>query len=133
MSTIAKMARKIASKLAARVPAPDAGITIESAQRSSDPNTPPNETRSTGFSFLTYFLSGLRIVVITLMIRDAKSADQKPDTSSFSLHRAVSDNIAAFTTKRKSPKVTIETGKVSTLIIDPKKVLIRPKRRATQR
>jgi hypothetical protein len=54
------------------------------------------------------------------MIRDAKSADQNPVTSNFSLHRAVNDNIAALTTKRKSPKVTMETGKVRTLIMEPK-------------
>jgi hypothetical protein len=66
-------------------------------------------------------------------MREAKSADQKPVISSFSLHRAVSDNIAAFTTKRNRPKVTIETGNVSTLIMDPKMLLISPKSRATQR
>ena len=66
-------------------------------------------------------------------MRDAKSADQKPVTSSFSLQRAVNDNIAAFTTSRNSPKVTIETGKVSTLIIDPKTLLMSPKRSATHK
>ena len=79
------------------------------------------------------FFVDLKSVVITLMMREAKSADQNPVTSNFSLQRAVSDNIAAFTTKRKRPKVTIETGKVRTLMMDPKKLLISPKRRATQR
>ena len=73
------------------------------------------------------------MVVMMLIISDAKSADQKPVTSSFSLQRAVSDNIAAFMTKRKRPKVTMETGKVRTLMIYPKTLLIKPKRRATQR
>ena len=89
--------------------------------------------RAVPVSVLTYFLIGLRIVVITLMMRDAKSADQNPETSNFSLHRAVSDNIAALTIKRNIPKVIMETGKVSTLIIEPKTVLMRPKRSATQR
>jgi hypothetical protein len=133
MKTNENMARKIASRFAARVPGPEDGITIESTQRRSEPKTPPNETRSTGFSFLTYFFSGLRIVVITLMIRDAKSADQKPETSSFSLQRAVSESIAALTTKRKRPKVTMDTGKVSTLIMEPKNVLIKPNRSATHK
>ena len=67
------------------------------------------------------------------MIKDANRADQNPVTSNFSLQRAVSDNIAALTTKRKRPKVTIETGKVKTLMIEPKTLLIKPKRSATQR
>ena len=73
----------------------------------------------------------MKIVVITLMMSDARSADQKPVTSSFALQRAVSDNIAALTTKRKRPKVTIDTGKVRTFMIDPKTLLIKPKRSAT--
>jgi hypothetical protein len=73
------------------------------------------------------------MVVIKLMISDAKSADQKPEISRFSLQRAVSDNIAALITRRKSPKVTIDTGKVRTLMMDPKKLLIRPKRSATHK
>ena len=68
-----------------------------------------------------------------LMISDAKSADQKPVTSNFSDQRAVRDNIAALTTKMKRPKVTIDTGNVSTLIKEPKIELINPKSRATQR
>ena len=75
----------------------------------------------------------LKSVVIALIISDAKSADQNPVTSSFSDHRAVSDNIAAFTTKIKRPKVTIETGKVRTLMSEPKIELIKPKSSATQR
>jgi hypothetical protein len=66
-------------------------------------------------------------------MREAKSADQNPVISNFSLQRAVSDNIAAFTIKRKRPKVRIETGNVSTLMMDPKMLLMRPKRSATQR
>jgi hypothetical protein len=54
-------------------------------------------------------------------------------TSNFSDQRAVRESIAAFTTKRKIPKVTIETGNVRTLIRDPKMELINPKSRATQR
>ena len=82
---------------------------------------------------IAFFFDALKTVVITLMISDAKSADQNPVTSSFSDQRAVSDNIAALTTKMKSPKVTIDTGKVRTLISEPKIELIRPKSSATQR
>ena len=75
----------------------------------------------------------LKIVVIALMISDAKRADQNPVTSNFSDQRAVNESIAALTTKRKIPKVTIETGKVKTFISDPKIELINPKSSATQR
>jgi PBP1b-binding outer membrane lipoprotein LpoB len=54
-------------------------------------------------------------------------------TSNFSDQRAVSDNIAALTINIKRPKVRIETGKVKTLISEPKIELIKPKSRATQR
>ena len=67
------------------------------------------------------------------MIKDAKSADQNPVTFSFSLQRAVSESIAAFTTKRNKPKVTIDTGKVSTLISEPKMLLISPNNSATHK
>ena len=45
------IARKIESKLAARVPGPLEGIISDRNQRRSVPKTPPNETSSTGFSF----------------------------------------------------------------------------------
>ena len=67
------------------------------------------------------------------MIKDAKSADQKPVISNLSDQRDVRESIAALTTKRKSPNVTMETGKVNTLIKDPKIELINPKSRATQK
>jgi len=51
IKTINVIARKIESKLAARVPGPLAGITSDRNQRRSVPKTPPNETSSTGFSF----------------------------------------------------------------------------------
>ena len=73
------------------------------------------------------------MVVIALMISDAKSADQKPVTSNLSDQRAVNDNIDALTTKRKIPNVTMDTGKVKTLINEPKIELIKPKSSATQR
>jgi hypothetical protein len=75
----------------------------------------------------------LNKVVITLMMSEAKRADQNPVTFNLSLQRAVSDNIAALITKMNNPKVIIETGKVSTLIIDPKILLMRPKSSATHR
>ena len=67
------------------------------------------------------------------MISEAKKADQNPVTSNLSDQRAVNDNIDALTTKRKIPKVTMDTGNVSTLISEPKIELIKPKSRATQR
>ncbi len=82
---------------------------------------------------MTFFLLALKTVVITLMISDAKSADQNPVTSNFSDQRAVRANIDALTTKIKRPKVTIETGKVKTFISEPKIELINPKSSATQR
>jgi hypothetical protein len=60
-------------------------------------------------------------------------ADQNPLTANLSDQISVRDNIAALITKIKSPKVTIETGKVKTLIIEPKNALINPKSSATQR
>jgi hypothetical protein len=132
IKTIKKIARKTPSKLAARVPGPLEGMASERDHLVNDPRMPPSETSQTAFKDYTNFL-GLKTVVITLMMREAKSADQKPVTSNFSLQRAVNDNIAALTTKRKSPKVTIETGKVNTLMMDPKTLLMSPKRSATQR
>ena len=82
---------------------------------------------------MAFFLLALKTVVMTLMIIDANSADQNPLTSNLSDQRAVNDNIAAFTTKRKRPNVTIETGKVRTFMIDPKIELTNPKSSATQR
>jgi hypothetical protein len=67
------------------------------------------------------------------MINEAKIADQKPLTANLSDQISVRDNIAALITKINSPKVTIETGKVKTLIIEPKNTLINPKSNATQR
>jgi hypothetical protein len=71
--------------------------------------------------------------VTMVIISAAKNADQKPVTSNFSLHRAVSESIAALIIKIKRPKVMIDTGKVRILIIDPKIALMRPKRSATHR
>ena len=71
--------------------------------------------------------------MITEIISEAKIADQKPLTANLSDQISVSDNIAALITKMKSPKVTIETGKVSTLMIEPKNALIRPNKSATHR
>ena len=82
---------------------------------------------------IAFFLLALKTVVITLIINEAKSADQKPVTSNFSDQRAVRANIDALTTKMKSPKVTMETGKVKTFINEPKIELINPKSSATQR
>ena len=64
---------------------------------------------------------------------EAKMADQNPFTANLSDHTSVRDNIAALITKINNPKVTIETGKVKTLIIEPKNALINPKSSATQR
>jgi hypothetical protein len=50
IKTINVIARKIESKLAARVPGPLEGIISDRNQRRSVPKTPPNETSSTGFS-----------------------------------------------------------------------------------
>ena len=73
------------------------------------------------------------MVVIALMMREAKSADQNPVTSNLSLHRAVRASIAALITKTNKPKVTMETGKVSTLIMDPKIELMSPNKSATHK
>ena len=67
------------------------------------------------------------------MINDAPSADQKPLTSNLVLQLAVSVNIAALMMKIKRPKVTSETGKVSTFRIEPRMLLINPKSSATQK
>ena len=72
-------------------------------------------------------------MVISEIINEAKIADQKPLTANFSDQMSVSDNIAALITKIKRPKVTIDTGKVNNLMTEPKKVLIKPKSKATQR
>ncbi len=66
-------------------------------------------------------------------MRDASSAEPKPVTSNFSLHRAVNESIAALITKRKSPKEMIVAGKVSIFRIDPRIALMRPNSSATQR
>ena len=133
MKTMKTIARVTPSKLAARVPSPLEGIMSERNQRVSEPRMPPRETSQTALKSYTNFLVDLKSVVITLMMREARSADQNPVTSNFSLQRAVNDNIAALTTKRKRPKVTMETGNVKTLIMEPKTLLMRPKSRATQR
>lgn len=64
---------------------------------------------------------------------DAKIADQNPVIANFADQISVSDNIAALMTKIKRPKVTIDAGKVMTLIMEPKNELIKPKSSATHR
>lgn len=68
-----------------------------------------------------------------LIMKAAKSADQKLLTSSLSLQRATSIRIAALTTTRKSPSVKITAGRVRSLSKEPSVALSSPKRRATHR
>ena len=73
------------------------------------------------------------MVVIKLIMREAKSADQNPVTSSFSLQPDTNINIAALTTTRNKPKVKITAGSVSSLSRDPRVVLSRPNNSATHK
>jgi len=67
------------------------------------------------------------------MIIAAKMAAQKFSTSSFSLQRETSINIAAFTTTKKRPKVKITAGKVNNFNNDPSVAFSRPNKSATHR
>ena len=71
------------------------------------------------------------MVVIALIIKHAKKADQKSRTSSALLQRAVSESIIALTTNTKRPSVRNVIGKVRIFTIPPMIALITPKRRAT--
>ena len=75
----------------------------------------------------------LRAEETAVITNEANSADQKFLISKELLHRAVSINMAALMTKLKRPKERRTAGKVSTLRIEPKKLLINPKSKATQR
>ncbi len=73
------------------------------------------------------------MVVTIEIIKDAASADQKSFTSSASLKRAVSINIAAFITKVNRPRESKMAGRVSNLTSEPITPLIRPNNKATHR
>ena len=73
------------------------------------------------------------MVVTIEIIKDAASADQKSFTSSASLKRAVSINIAAFITKVNKPSDKRMAGRVSNLTSEPITPLIRPNSKATHR
>ena len=73
------------------------------------------------------------MVVIALIIKQAKKADQKSRTSSALLQRAVNDNIIALTTNTKRPSVRKVIGKVRIFTIPPMIAFMTPKRSATQR
>jgi hypothetical protein len=63
----------------------------------------------------------------------AKTADQKFLTSKLSLQRETNIKIAALTTTRNNPKVSITAGSVSSLIRDPRVALSRPNNSATHK
>jgi hypothetical protein len=67
------------------------------------------------------------------MMMLAKTADQKPFTSNFSLHSDTSIRIAALTMIRNKPKVRITAGSVSILSKDPRVAFSNPNNSATQR
>ena len=71
------------------------------------------------------------MVVTIEIIKEAASADQKSLTSSESLKRAVSINIAAFITKANKPKDKNMAGRVSNLTSEPITPFIRPNNKAT--
>ena len=73
------------------------------------------------------------MVVTIEIIKDAASADQKSFTSSASLKRAVSINIAAFITKVNKPSERRMAGRVSNLTSEPITPLIRPNNKATHK
>lgn len=70
---------------------------------------------------------------IKLITSEPKKADQKFFTSSAVLQRAVNINIAALMTMLKRPKVRSTNGKVINFRNEPKKLLMRPRSKATQR
>lgn len=72
-------------------------------------------------------------VVITKIIIDAPSADQKLLTSKRSLHLAVSINIAALITSANTPSDNKIAGSVSSFTSEPIKVLTNPNRSATHK
>jgi hypothetical protein len=70
---------------------------------------------------------------MTLIIKAAKTADQKLLTSNFSLHRETNINIAALTTTKKSPRVRMTAGNVRTFNKLPNVAFSKPNNNATQR
>ena len=73
------------------------------------------------------------MVVTIEIIKDAASADQKSLTSSESLKRAVSINIAAFITKANKPSDNSMAGRVNNLTSEPITPFIKPNSKATHR
>ncbi len=73
------------------------------------------------------------MVVTIEIIKDAASADQKSFTSSASLKRAVSINIAAFITKVNRPRESKMAGRVSNLTSEPITPFIKPNSKATHK
>jgi len=73
------------------------------------------------------------MVVTIEIIKDAASADQKSFTSSASLKRAVSINIAAFITKVNRPRESKMAGRVSSLTSEPITPFIKPNSKATHK
>ena len=71
------------------------------------------------------------MVVTIEIIKEAASADQKSLTSSESLKRAVSINIAAFITKANKPRDSSMAGRVNNLTSEPITPLITPNNNAT--
>ena len=73
------------------------------------------------------------MVVTIEIIKEAPNADQKSLTSSESLKRAVSINIAAFITKENKPRDSSMAGRVSNLTSEPITPFIKPNSKATHR
>ena len=73
------------------------------------------------------------MVVTTEIIKEAASADQKSLTSSESLKRAVSINIAAFITKANKPSDNSMAGRVNNLTSEPITPFIKPNNKATHK
>jgi hypothetical protein len=67
------------------------------------------------------------------MMMLAKTADQKPFTSNFSLHSETNMRIAALTIMRNRPKVKMTAGSVNSLSKDPRVTFNNPNNSATQR
>ncbi len=63
----------------------------------------------------------------------AKTADQKLFTSKLSLQRATNIKIAAFTTTRNNPSVSITAGSVRSFRSDPRVALSKPNKSATHK
>ena len=80
------------------------------------------------------FLPKLETIGVTIeMTIAAKTADQKLLTSKLSLQRATNIKIAALTTTRNNPKVSITAGSVSSLSKDPRVALSNPNSSATHK